>query len=187
MMKRYTKKCMLSILESQDRTFNNLCICPTIRHLYVDVLLIFYAVFTKAHETQPFTVYSCFLLVSLLRISCIIAQMMYLEYVTFHSFRQIRLKDSTWQSKKCRKGVSPGTVSNVLNNPGSVSDEYRDRVFAAIQTVNYRINRALDLLHEYGHRRIGFINGLRESNIPISMCRLLLAAAAIGGIIGGCS
>jgi len=54
-------------------------------------------------------------------------------------------------------GVSLGTVSNVLNNVSSVSEEYRDRVLSAIQKLNYRVNHAARTLKTNSSRTIGLI------------------------------
>lgn len=54
-------------------------------------------------------------------------------------------------------GVSPGTVSNVLNRPGRVADETRTRVLRAIEETGYVPNAAASRLRSLENRAIGII------------------------------
>ncbi len=56
-------------------------------------------------------------------------------------------------------GVSAPTVSRVLNNYPDVADETRERVLRIIEEMNYRPNRAAQMLHA---KRTGFIQILCE-------------------------
>ncbi|MFC2536969.1 MAG: LacI family DNA-binding transcriptional regulator, partial [Rothia dentocariosa] len=47
-----------------------------------------------------------------------------------------------------RAGVSPTTVSRVLNNRGYLSQKTRDKVFAAIRELGYRPNAIARSLQE---------------------------------------
>lgn len=52
-------------------------------------------------------------------------------------------------------GVSPQTVSNVLNDQGRFSDETRERVLASVERTGYRPNRAARQLRTQRSRLIG--------------------------------
>ncbi len=53
-------------------------------------------------------------------------------------------------------GVSPQTVSNVMNRRGGFSDETRERVMAAIEATGYQPNRAARLLRTREARALAF-------------------------------
>ena len=56
-----------------------------------------------------------------------------------------------------RAGVSPTTVSRVLNNRGYLSQKTRDKVFAAIRELGYRPNAIARSLQERRSHIIGLI------------------------------
>ena len=56
-----------------------------------------------------------------------------------------------------RAGVSPTTVSRVLNNRGYLSQKTRDKVFTAIRELGYRPNAIARSLQERRSHIIGLI------------------------------
>lgn len=63
-----------------------------------------------------------------------------------------------------RAGVSKATVSAVLNDKGTVSDNTRDRVRAAIKELNYRPRSTMGLPRVGGRRSIGLL--IKELDNP---------------------
>ena len=56
-----------------------------------------------------------------------------------------------------RAGVSPATVSRVLNNAPTVRDEYREKVLAAIAELGYRPNRLARNLRRRNTEMVGVV------------------------------
>ncbi|MEW6637580.1 MAG: LacI family DNA-binding transcriptional regulator, partial [Actinomycetota bacterium] len=56
-----------------------------------------------------------------------------------------------------RAGVSPATVSRVLNGAATVRPEYRERVLAAIEELGYRPNRLASNLRRRKAETIGVV------------------------------
>lgn len=82
-------------------------------------------------------------------------------------------------------GVSPQTVSNVVNGRGGYTDETRLRVLAAVQQTGYRPNRAARQLRTRRAKQIAFC--LEGSNLEaqnpftISLLRAVVETARLSG------
>jgi DNA-binding LacI/PurR family transcriptional regulator len=82
-------------------------------------------------------------------------------------------------------GVSPQTVSNVVNNRGGFTEDTRRRVLAAVTQTGYRPNRAARQLRTNRTRQIGF--SIEGSNLDarnpftISLLREIVDAARPSG------
>ena len=88
---------------------------------------------------------------------------------------------TTIQDVAIAAGVSPMTVSNVLNGRQSVNDELRDRVMDAIQRLDYRVNVAARNLRAGRTGTIGL--AVPEIDRPYAAqlaSRIVRAAAARG-------
>ena len=90
--------------------------------------------------------------------------------------RGMRMKDVAE-----RAGVSPATVSRVLNGSSSVRPEYRDRVMTAIEKVGYRPNRLASNLRRQKAEMIGVVVSDIENPHFTQMVRAVEDAAYRGG------
>ena len=84
-------------------------------------------------------------------------------------------------------GVSPMTVSRVMNNQGKVRDTTRERVMQAVRELDYTPNLAASSLAAAQHTRIALVYNNPSGAYLREMLVGLLVGAALGGAldIGG--